>query len=87
MGSIKLHMEPIINTVKDKCSEINNSFQNIMTLVTLVCNSTTSKYEGDSRPRVRVTQDDMSSLFCMTLEHNCLVCHSRHSRESMALQN
>ncbi len=63
MGSIKLHMEPIINTVKDKCSEINQTFQNIMTLVTLVCNSKMSKYEGDSRPRVKVTQDDIEQSF------------------------
>jgi hypothetical protein len=56
MGSIKLHMEPIVHTVKNKCSQIKtNTLQNIMTLITLVCNSTTSKYKGDARPRVRVT--------------------------------
>ncbi len=64
MGSIKLQMEPIVNTVKNKCSEIkNNSLQNIMTLITLVCNSTTSKYEGDDRPRVRVTQENIEQSF------------------------
>jgi hypothetical protein len=63
MGLIKLHMEPILNTVKDKCSKIKKSFQNIMTLVTLVCNSATSKYEGESRPRVRVTQNDIAQSF------------------------
>jgi hypothetical protein len=30
-----------------------------MTLVTLVCNSKMSKYEGDNRPRVKVTQHDI----------------------------
>jgi hypothetical protein len=63
MGSIKLHMEPIFHTVKDKCSDINNKFQNIMTLVTLVCNSRMAKYEGDSRPRVKVTQNDIEQSF------------------------
>ncbi len=64
MGSIKLHTEPIINTVNNKCSEIkNNSLQNIMTLITLVCNLTTSKYERDERPRVRVTQNNIEQSF------------------------
>ncbi len=63
MGSIKLHMEPIINAVKDKSSEINNTFQNIMTLVTLLCNSKMAKYEGDDRPRVKVTQNDIEQSF------------------------
>jgi hypothetical protein len=57
-------MEPIVNTVKDKCSEIKkNSLQTIMTLITLVCNSTTSKYKGDDRPRVRVTQENIEQSF------------------------
>ena len=67
MGSIKLHMEPIVDTAKkivSKCSQINNStFTNVMTLITLVCNSTTSRYQGDDRPRVRVTKDDIEQSF------------------------
>ncbi len=64
MGSIKLQMEPIVQTVKNECSKIkNNSLQNIMTLITLICNSTTSKYQGDNRPRVRVTQDQIEQSF------------------------
>ena len=67
MGSIKLHMEPIVNTVNkiaSKCAQINTStFNNVMTLITLVCNSTTAKYEGDHRPRVRVTRDDIEQSF------------------------
>ncbi len=34
-----------------------------MTLITLVCNSTTSRYKGDNRPRVRVTQEDFEQSF------------------------
>ncbi len=34
-----------------------------MTLITLICNSTTSKYEGDNRPRVRVTQNQIEQSF------------------------
>jgi hypothetical protein len=34
-----------------------------MTLITLVCNSTTSRYEGDKRPRVRVTKNDIKQSF------------------------
>jgi hypothetical protein len=34
-----------------------------MTLFTLVCNSTTSRYEGDNRPRVKVTQEDIEQSF------------------------
>ncbi len=64
MGSIKLHMEPVIDTVVNECSKIKqNSLQTIMTLITLVCNSTSSKYEGDNRPRVRVTQEDIEQSF------------------------
>ena len=63
MGSIKLHMEPIVNTIKDKSSEIKNKFQNIMTLVTLLCNSKMAKYEGDNRPRIKVTQNDIEQSF------------------------
>jgi hypothetical protein len=64
MVSIKLLMEPIVNTIKNKCSEIkNNSLQNIMTLDTLECNSMMSKYEGDERPRVKVTQNDIEQSF------------------------
>jgi hypothetical protein len=57
MGSIKLHIEPTVKTVKQivsKIAQINNfTFNKIMTLITLVCNSTTSKYKGDDKPRVR----------------------------------
>jgi hypothetical protein len=64
MGSIKVHMEPIVKTVKNECYKIkNNSLQNMMTLITLVCNSTTSRYEGDNRPRVRVTQENIEQSF------------------------
>jgi hypothetical protein len=63
MGLVKLHMEHIVNTarqISSKCCEINNStFNNVMTLIMLMCNSTTSRYEGDERPRVRVTKDDI----------------------------
>jgi hypothetical protein len=34
-----------------------------MTLITLVCNSATSTYEGDNRPRVRVTQENIEQSF------------------------
>jgi hypothetical protein len=64
MGSIKLHMEPIAKTVVNECSKIkNNALQNIMTLITLVCNSATSRYEGDNRPRVKVTQNNIEHSF------------------------
>ncbi len=64
MGSIKLQMEPIVKTVVNECLKIkNNALQNMMTLITLVCNSTTSRYEGDSRPRVRVTQENIEHSF------------------------
>ena len=34
-----------------------------MTLITLVCNSTTCRYEGDERLRVRVTRNDIEQSF------------------------
>jgi hypothetical protein len=34
-----------------------------MTHITLVCNSTTSSYEGDERPIVRVTKNDIEQSF------------------------
>jgi hypothetical protein len=81
MGSFKLHMEPIVKTVKNKCSKIkNNSLQDIMTLIILVCNST-SRYEGDNRPRVRVTQENIEQSFLYD------TCHSKRSKESMARPN
>jgi hypothetical protein len=45
-----------------------------MTLITLVCNSTMSRYEGDNRPRVRVTQDDIeqSLLYDTGAQRSCL---------------
>ncbi len=48
----------------NKSAQISNStFNNIMTLITLVCNSTASKYEGDDRPMARVVSDDMEQSF------------------------
>jgi hypothetical protein len=71
MGSIKLYIKTIVNKVKQIISKstqiINSIFNNIMTLITLACNSTTSKYEGDDRPRVSVTKDDIEqSVLCDT---------------------
>jgi hypothetical protein len=67
MGSIKLHIEPIVYTVKKiatKCTQINNStFNNVITLITLVCNSTSSKYKVDDRLKVRVTKGDIDQSF------------------------
>jgi hypothetical protein len=34
-----------------------------MNLITLVCNSTASKYEGDDRPTARVTKVDKEQSF------------------------
>jgi hypothetical protein len=46
-----------------------------MTLITLVCNTTTSMYKGDERWRVRIKKMTLSHLFCMILKHNRLVRH------------
>ncbi len=59
MGYIKLQMKPIVSTgkrISSLCSEVNTfTFtNNVMTLITLVGNSTTFRYERDERPRVRV---------------------------------
>ena len=62
-----LNMELIINTVKkisSQCSEINNStFNKVMTIITLVCNSATFRYKGDEGPIVRVPRNDSEQCF------------------------
>ena len=78
MGSIKLNMEPIMNTmsnVTQKISQINATFiQSILTLVTICCNSTKAKYTGEERPRVKVTQRDieLSFLYDTGAQRSCM---------------
>ena len=78
MGSIKLHMEPIINTISNvtqSISQINASFiQNLLTFITICCNSTTARYTGEERPRVKVTQRDieMSFLYDTGAQRSCM---------------
>jgi hypothetical protein len=72
MGSIKLHIEPIVHTAKHitpKCLQKNNStFNNIMTHIPLVCNSTTSRYNGGDMLGVKVTRDDTEHYFLYNTE-------------------
>ncbi len=39
------------------------TFNKVMPLITLVCNSMTSRYKGHERPRVRVTKDNKEQSF------------------------
>ncbi len=67
MDSIKLQIDFIVNTVNkivSKSANINNStVYKIMFLITLVCNSTSSQYKGDDRPRVKVNKNDIEQSF------------------------
>ena len=73
MGYIKLHMEPIkrtiIKNVTQTILQINANFvQSILTLVTICCNSTKARYNGEEQPIVKVTQRDI----IISLQRSCL---------------
>jgi hypothetical protein len=71
-------MEPIVNSAKkisSYCSEIATStFNQAMSLITLVCNSPTFRYERDERPIVRITRYDIkqSFLFDTKAQRKCM---------------
>jgi hypothetical protein len=75
MGAIKLQKEPLKHTVKKVASQgANNAFASVMTLITLVCNSTTARYGQGKHPRVKVTKADLiqSFLYDTGAQQSCM---------------